>query len=108
MKMLLIILAVAMAGCSTTQAPPETASAEPVPVEIVTPLVVTLDEPVQANTGRIDAATFLQILVDSGCTVGKAEYKEVDRGGGISVTCAPKPIDAPSSDPLSAEGIADL
>jgi len=107
-----VLIALVLASCATTQeepiAPEPVASTDPVAVEITSPIVVTVDEPVKANTGRIDAAVFLQILVDSGCTVNKAEYKEVERGGGISVTCAPKAPDAPSSDPLASEGLEGL
>ena len=107
-----VLIAVVLASCATTQevpvVPEPVVSTDPVEVEITSPIVVTVDEPVKDTTARIDAVEFLKILVDSGCTVDKAEYKEVDRGGGISITCAAKAPDAPSSDPLSSEGLEGL
>ena len=112
MKLLLIVLiSFVLASCATTQEEPITpapVSNEPVEVEITSPIVVTVDESTKDTTGRIDAAAFLRILVDSGCTVNKAEWKEVDRGGGISVVCAAKAPDAPSSDLLSADGLEGM
>lgn len=103
----IVIVTMLMIGCSTTQEP-ETVSG-PVPVEITTPITVAVDNPETIEaTGRIDASSFLKILVDSGCDVSKAEYKEVDRGAGISIACMPKAPAAQRSDPLSTDGIADL
>lgn len=51
---------------------------------------------------RIDAASFLDALVASGCDIDKAEYKEVIRGGGISVTCTK------AKDALDTEGLDAL
>ncbi len=113
MKLVFVIVtAIFMVGCTTGSSEPMETS-EPVPaeaaaptqVELATPITVTVDELPEthkATTGRIDAASFLQVLVDSGCAIDKAEYKEVARGGGISVTCSQ------GVDPLDTEGLDDL
>lgn len=36
----------------------------------------------------IDASAFLNALVESGCQIDRAEYKEVKRGGAIKVVCS--------------------
>lgn len=48
---------------------------------------------VQTSGAHIDASAFLNALVDSGCQIDKAEYKEVKRGGAIKVVCS-KTLDA--------------
>lgn len=109
------ILAVMMtAGCSTgstgktvlvTEEPVPVVEATAEPTEAVAeapaPEVKTTD-----GTARIDAVGFIGALIDSGCTVVKAEYKEVNRGGGISVTCADIPMI--NTDVLNAKGLEGL
>lgn len=46
---------------------------------------------------HIDAPAFLNALVESGCQIDKAEYKEVKRGGAIKVVCSR------TQDPLSVD-----
>lgn len=48
---------------------------------------------VQALGAYIDASSFLNALVESGCQIDKAEYKEVKRGGAIKIVCS-KTVDA--------------
>lgn len=113
MKALFIIpiLAVTlMAGCTTGSkgkvvnvteptAPVATEATAPTAVPVV---VVPAETPVTEDGGRIDAASFLDALVKSGCEINKAEYKEVIRGGGIVVTCVNR------VDVLDTEGLGDL
>jgi 3-oxoacyl-ACP reductase-like protein len=66
----------------TTAAPAAAAPATP------TPRVIT-----ETFGAHIDASAFLNALVESGCQIDKAEYKEVKRGGAIKVICS-KSIDA--------------
>ncbi len=70
---------------------------------VVLPVVSTPTQAVVIPTeARIDATSFLNALVLSGCEIDKAEYKEVTRGGGIIVTCT-KRVGI-----LDAEGLGDL
>jgi PBP1b-binding outer membrane lipoprotein LpoB len=115
----IIVLVIAtLAGCSfgstsedtVTATPdpvttPAAATATATPVESIaettaesaaaasTPVPANRQESVQAFTAHIDASAFLNALVDSGCQIDKAEYKEVKRGGAIKVVCS-KSIDA--------------
>ena len=66
----------------TTIAPAAAAPATPRPRETT-----------QTFGAHIDASAFLNALVESGCQIDKAEYKEVKRGGAIKVICS-KSIDA--------------
>jgi len=98
------IFAVIMtAGCSTgSTGKTVQVIGEPEPVaEAPAPEVTTTD-----GTARIDAVGFIDALIASGCTVVKAEYKEVNRGGGISVTCADIPMI--NTDVLNAKGLEGL
>jgi len=79
--------------------------AEAPPAEIVAPvevIVVAPKEQPTTNDSRIDAVSFLDALVKSGCEIDKAEYKEVIRGGGIVVTCKG------NVDPLELDGLEGL
>lgn len=110
----IIALAIAtLAGCSfgstseesvtaapdaVTTPPAATATAAPVESTAVTTaetaaIAATPQENVQTFSAHIDASAFLNALVDSGCQIDKAEYKEVKRGGAIKVVCS-KSIDA--------------
>lgn len=57
------------------------------------PVSVKSDDVIQTTSAHIDASAFLNALVESGCQIDKAEYKEVKRGGAIKVVCS-KTIDA--------------
>ena len=57
------------------------------------PTSIKAPEIVQASGAHIDASAFLNALVESGCQVENAEYKEVKRGGAIKVVCS-KPVDS--------------
>lgn len=115
MKALFVIPVLAMllavAGCQTgskgktvyvTPEPETEATLAVAPA--VAPVVAPAE--VQAITlptdARIDAASFLNALVLSGCEINKAEYKEVTRGGGIIVTCTQR------TGVLDAEGLDGL
>ena len=106
-----IALAAAMlTGCSVSETNDETLSAAPAPVttppeapaEATTtaapaataqPVSAKPQENVETFNARIDASAFLNSLVESGCQIDKAEYKEVKRGGAIKVVCS-KTVDA--------------
>ena len=106
---ILVMMTALVIGCSTSNTPqPEPAApvatapviTDPVPVTVMnTEPAVTTPRP---NSPRIDAAAFLQALIDSGCIIDKAQYKEVARGGGITVECAD------DSDILEKDGLDDL
>jgi len=102
-----ILIAFALASCSTTQAPVAPEPTEPVAVEIISPITVSVDEQPQTPT-RLDPVPIVEALVDSGCKVAKFEYKEVVRGAGISVTCASKIPAATRPDPLATDGLEGL
>jgi PBP1b-binding outer membrane lipoprotein LpoB len=99
----IIALAAAMlAGCSFGDTNDEPVTADPVPVTTSTanPTTTTAapgsakpQETIQVSGAHIDASAFLNALVDSGCQIDNAEYKEVKRGGAIKVVCA-KSVDA--------------
>ena len=73
---------------------PETATASPTPAANTASATQALPEQaVQTFNAHIDASAFLNALVESGCQIDKAEYKEVKRGGAIKVVCS-KSIDA--------------
>lgn len=86
---------------ATTTAPapapitaPATTPDKPAPAAITaSPAPAKPRDDVQAFGAHIDASAFLNALVESGCQIDKAEYKEVKRGGAIKVVCS-KSIDA--------------
>lgn len=93
-----IALFTALVGCSTTTPAPVIVEVAPTElpneidvtiVEPATPVVVAAPAPTPAplKPARIDAVSFLDALINSGCVIDKAAYKEVARGGGIVVTC---------------------
>lgn len=98
------VLAIALAtGCTTGS------TGKPVITETVAePPAAPTAEVTPNPTTRIDAVAFIAVLQQSGCTVSKAEYKEVARGAGISVSCATPAIPVTPADPLNAEGINGL
>ncbi len=92
-KILLAVVAILpLAACGSLGDKADTPLAAPAPA-VVTPApvleTVTVTPAVAASvsTARIDAASFLNALVESGCEIDNAEYKEVKRGGGIKVMC---------------------
>ena len=70
-----------------------TVAATPTATATATPASAEPQESVQTLGARIDASAFLNALVDSGCQIDNAEYKEVKRGGAIKVVCS-KTVDA--------------
>ena len=116
LSLLTVLAAVMLSGCSAlggdTKAEAMPAQSAPAYAENVTPAVtpapvletmmVTAPTTVSVTSARIDAAAFLNALVDSGCEIDEAEYKEVKRGGGIKVTCTK------ATDVLNTEGLGDL
>ena len=102
----IIALAAAMlTGCSFGGAKAEpVVTADPTPVTTsttspttatvtITPVPTKPQETIQVSGAHIDASAFLNALVDSGCQIDNAEYKEVKRGGAIKVVCS-KTVDA--------------
>jgi len=79
----------ATAAATTTVAPTPAAAT----AAAVTPETTTSKEEVARFNAHIDASAFLNSLVESGCQIDKAEYKEVKRGGAIKVVCS-KAVDA--------------
>lgn len=79
----------ATAAATTTVAPSPAAA----PTAAVTPETSKPKERVETFNAHIDASAFLNSLVESGCQIDKAEYKEVKRGGAIKVVCS-KAVDA--------------
>lgn len=77
-------------------APPATASAA-APAATAKPAAAKPQEKYQTSGPHIDASAFLNALVESGCQIDKAEYKEVKRGGAIKIVCSKK------IDPLNVE-----
>ncbi len=112
MKALFVIpilaMLLAVAGCTTgSKGKTVHVAPEPVPVaEAVAPVVAAPAVETQVvkvpTNARIDATSFLNALVLSGCEIDKAEYKEVTRGGGIIVTCTQR------TGVLDAEGLDGL
>jgi PBP1b-binding outer membrane lipoprotein LpoB len=97
----IIALAAAMlTGCSFGGTNDEPVTAAPIPVAtptttttVATPVSAKPQENIQRSGAHIDASAFLNALVDSGCQIDNAEYKEVKRGGAIKVVCS-KTVDA--------------
>lgn len=85
----------------TPLAAPAPAVVTPAPVLETVTVTPAVAASVSTPTARIDAASFLNALVESGCEIDNAEYKEVKRGGGIKVTCTK------TADLLNA-GVEDL
>jgi hypothetical protein len=111
LKLSIIALAAAViTGCSFGGTNDEPVTAAPAPVTTPTPTPTTAtatttttasatpasakpQEVIQTFDAYIDASAFLNALVDSGCQIDNAEYKEVKRGGAIKVVCS-KTVDA--------------
>jgi PBP1b-binding outer membrane lipoprotein LpoB len=84
------------AAPAATATPITTTTTAPVATEDMathSPAPVKPDDSIQTNGAHIDASAFLNALVESGCQIDKAEYKEVKRGGAIKVVCS-KTLDA--------------
>lgn len=112
---IIALAALVLGACSTdgtgdepvTTAPAETVStASPAPTTIAPATSVNeAAAPAQAkprtetaaHAPHIDASAFLNALVESGCQIDKAEYKEVKRGGAIKIVCSG------TQDPLSVD-----
>ena len=109
---IIAIAAIMLTGCGFGDTKDESLSAAPAPVASTTTTTATATMPdagtgtataaptstkapeiVQASGAHIDASAFLNALVESGCQVENAEYKEVKRGGAIKVVCS-KPVDS--------------
>lgn len=73
----------------TTATPPAATTTRAAP----TPVTANTEDKIQTSGAHIDASAFINALVESGCQIDKAEYKEVKRGGVIKVACS-KSIDA--------------
>ena len=72
---------------------PDTTAAKTILVtNTASPTPAKTEEAAQTFSAHIDASAFLNALVESGCQIDKAEYKEVKRGGAIKVVCS-KSID---------------
>ncbi len=105
---IIAVAATMLAGCAFGDAKGESLSTAPAPVTTTTTTAITDTdsgtaaatptstkprEIVQTSSAHIDASAFLNALVESGCQVENAEYKEVKRGGAIKVVCS-KPVDS--------------
>lgn len=109
---IIALAAAVISGCSFGETNDEpltaTPAAVPAPAPAATPATVPAktadtatpspvsakpDDTIQKTGAHIDASAFLNALVESGCQIDKAEYKEVKRGGAIKVVCS-KTIDA--------------
>lgn len=121
LKLAIFAIAAAMlTGCGFggTNDEPVTAAPAPVTTPITTPATASASTPattsatipatttaaaapvsakrqeyIQSPGAHINASAFLNALVDSGCQIDNAEYKEVKRGGAIKVVCS-KTVDA--------------
>ena len=111
LKLSIIALAAAtLSGCSFGGTNDEPVTAAPAPVTTPTPTATATTatttatttakptsakprEVIQTFDAYIDASAFLNALVDSGCQIDNAEYKEVKRGGAIKVVCS-RTVDA--------------
>ncbi len=81
---------------ATAPVPTPTTATTPTAVTVTTPTTPVPEKPqdnVQTFSAHIDASAFLNALVESGCQINHAEYKEVKRGGAIKVVCS-KTVDA--------------
>ncbi len=95
LKLSIIAPAAAMlTGCGFGGTYDEPLTAAPAPVTTTaTPASAKPQDNIQTFGAHIDASAFLNTLVESGCQIDKAEYKEVKRGGAITVVCS-KTVDA--------------
>jgi len=84
---------VASPATSPATAPDTTAAKTILVTNTALPTPAKTEEAAQTFNAHIDASAFLNALVESGCQIDKAEYKEVKRGGAIKVVCS-KSIDA--------------
>ena len=78
---------------SPVTTPDATAAKTTLATNTALPTPAKTEEAAQTFSAHIDASAFLNALVESGCQIDKAEYKEVKRGGAIKVVCS-KSIDA--------------
>ena len=78
---------------SPVMTPDTTAAKTTLDANTASPTPAKTEEAAQTFSAHIDASAFLNALVESGCQIDKAEYKEVKRGGAIKVVCS-KSIDA--------------
>ena len=74
-------------AAATTPAPAMIPAAAPA-AAAATPVSAKPQESTHSFEAHIDASAFLNALVESGCQIDKAEYKEVKRGGAIKVVCS--------------------
>jgi major membrane immunogen (membrane-anchored lipoprotein) len=101
---LIAVAAVLLTACGSSEPNDEPVTVAPVPVnaptaatETATPAPIPpsakTEDSVQTHSPHINASAFLNALVESGCQIDKAEYKEVKRGGAIKIVCS-KTVDA--------------
>jgi hypothetical protein len=83
----------ATASASTPATTSATIPATTTTTAAAAPVSAKRQEYIQAPGAHINASAFLNALVDSGCQIDNAEYKEVKRGGAIKVVCS-KTVDA--------------
>lgn len=76
------------AATSVNPAPFASTTVATAAAPLATPAPAKPSDTVQAYGPHIDASAFLNALVESGCQIDKAEYKEVKRGGAIKVVCS--------------------
>lgn len=96
----IVLGACATDGTSDEQTKATPAAAAPAPAATTAEAAPKPAEPtkeVSAYGPHIDASAFLNALVESGCQIDKAEYKEVKRGGAIKIVCSK------AVDPLNVE-----
>jgi hypothetical protein len=118
---LIAIAAVLLTACGSSEPNDEPVTVAPVPVnapttatETATPAPIPpsakTEDSVQTHGPHINASAFLNALVESGCQIDKAEYKEVKRervglAPGQSTTSRPAWIPPQAA---NAEPIRDL
>jgi hypothetical protein len=88
-----VTVAPAAAAAPVTSTPATTVTTKTVDAEAPLAVAAKPDDTIQRTGAHINASAFLNALVESGCQIDKAEYKEVKRGGAIKVVCT-KTIDA--------------
>lgn len=88
-----VTVAPAAAAAPVTSTAATTATTKVVELEAPLPVSAKPNDTIQRTGAHINASAFLNALVESGCQIDKAEYKEVKRGGAIKVICS-KSIDA--------------
>ena len=104
---IIALAAIVLGACATdgtgdeqTKATPSAAAPEPAATTAeVAPAPAPAESAKEVNSygPHIDASAFVNALVESGCQIDKAEYKEVKRGGAIKIVCSK------SVDPLNIE-----